>query len=258
MARSLLAALVRGTRQMLTAQLIASVGAVALAGWTLAITSDVIRERDQLRERVIQLETAMGAQGIVVPAKPATVDQSPANRDDNGYPPAIGGIASVQVEQVQMVSASRPAPAAAATGGFNPARVLQEIFTPPPPVRALVIHARGAADAALADQVARDLRDGNVGVIVDVLPAHDQRPSGYAYFDGRQSLAAASVVSRFNDAARRAEIAPWSAQVPGVALPAQGEYSADRVDIVLPPLPAPAPPPAPASATAASTPPPTQ
>ena len=72
MARSLLEALVRGTRQMLTAQLIVSIGAVALAGWTLAITSDVIRERDQLRERVIQLETAMGAQGMVVPAKPAT------------------------------------------------------------------------------------------------------------------------------------------------------------------------------------------
>ena len=253
MARSLLEALVRGTRQMLTAQLIASVSAIALAGWTLAITNDVIRERDQLKERVIQLETAMGAQGIVVPAKPATVDQPVASRDDNGYPPAIGGIGAAQAEQVQMVTAGRRAPAAAASGGFNPTRVLQEIFTPPPPMHGLVVHARGQADAALADQVARDLRDGDVGVIIDVLPEHDQRPPGYAYFDGRQSLAAASLVARFNDAARRAEIAPWSAQLPGVALPAQGEYTADRVDIVLPALP-PAPPPA-ASSLAASAPP---
>jgi hypothetical protein len=255
MARSLLEALVRGTRQMLTAQLIASVGAIALAGWTLAITSDVIRERDQLRERVIQLETAMGAQGMVVPAKPATVDQ-PVARDDNGYPPAIGGIAATRAEHVEMVTSPRPTPVASAAGGFNPTRVLQEIFTPPPPMRGLVVHARGPADAALADQVARDLRDGTVGVIIDVLPAHDQIQPGYAYFDGRQSLAAASLVARFNDAARRAEIAPWSAQLPGVALPAQGEYTPDRVDIVLPPLPP--PPPAPSPPPTIATPPPTQ
>lgn len=255
MARSLLEALVRGTRQMLTAQLIVSIGAVALAGWTLAITSDVIRERDQLRERVIQLETAMGAQGIVVPAKPATVDQAPASRDDNGYPPAVGGIAAAQAEHVHMVTPGRRAPAAAASTGFNPTRFLQEIFTPPPPMRGLVVHARGPIDAALADQVARDLRDGDVGVTIDVLPEHDQRQSGYSYFDGRQSLAAASLVARFNDAARRAEIAPWSAQLPGVALPAQGEYTADRVDIVLPPLPP--PPPATTPPRASSTAPPT-
>lgn len=251
MARSLLEALVRGTRQLLTAQLIAAVGAVALAGWTLSVTSEVIRERDQLRERVIQLETAMGAQGIVVPAKPATVDQQLAGRDDNGYPPPIGSVGAIQSQEVRMVTGPARAPAPSGSVGFNPTRVLQEIFTPPPPARALVIHARGPADARLAEQVAGDLRDGDIGVIIDVLSEHDQRQPGYAYFDGRQSLAAALLVSRFNDAARRAEIAPWSAQLPGVALPAQGEYTADRVDIVLPPLPplAPGTPASPASTT---------
>src|SRR5262249_4169228 len=162
-----------------------------------------------------------------------TVDQPVASREDNGYPPAVGGIGAMRAEEMRVVTASRRIPASVPVS-FNPTRVLQEIFTPPPPTRALVLHARGQADAALAQQVARDLRDGAIGVIVDVLPEHDQRQAGYAYFDGRQSLAAASLVSRFNDAARRAAIAPWSAQLPGVALPAQGEYTADRVDIVLP------------------------
>ena len=114
-------------------------------------------------------------------------------------------------------------------------------------MRALVVHARGQAAAAAAQGVAHDLRDSAIAVIIDVLPEHDQRQSGYAYFDGRQSQTAAALVGRFNDAARRAAIAPWSAQLQGVALPAQGEYSADRVDIVLPPLP-----PAPAASAAPS------
>lgn len=239
MARSLLEALVRGTRQMLTVQLIAAVVAIALAGWTLGITTDVIRERDQLRERVIQLEAAMGSGGLVVPVKPATVDQAPLSRDNNGYPPAVGSVAAMRSADVRVVTGSPQKAASPAASGFNPARVLQEIFTPPPPMRALVVHARGQADAAAAERVAHDLRDGRIGVIIDVLPEHDQRQSGYSYFDGRQSQAAAALVGRFNDAARRAAIAPWSAQLQGVALPAQGEYSADRVDIVLPSLPTP-------------------
>jgi hypothetical protein len=71
----------------------------------------------------------------------------------------------------------------------------------------------------------------------------DPRPSGYAYFDGRQSQRAAALVAQFNDISRRYEIAAWSAQLRGVALPAQGQYGAERLDIVLPALPATAAPP---------------
>lgn len=241
MARSLLEALVRGTRQMLTVQLIASVAAIALAGWTLAITNEVIRERDQLRQRVIQLEAAMGSQGLVVPAKPATLDRPALSREDNGYPPSIGGVGAMHAENVLVVTGAQRTPTPAQSGGFNATRVLQDIFTPPPPMRALVVHAHGLEDAAAAERVAHDLRDGEVGVIIDVLAEHDQHQAGYAYFDGRQSQAAAALVAKFNDAARRAEIALWSAQLEGVALPSVGEYTADRVDIVLPALPAPAP-----------------
>ena len=240
MARPLLTALVRGTRQMLTAQLIASVVAIALAGWTLAITTEMIRERDQLRARVVQLETAMGDQGIVVPPKPATVDAPAPNRDTNSYPPAIGGIGAARANAVRVVTEAPKDAAKSPSAGFDPTRIIRDIFTPPPTVRALVVHVHGAFDASMAQRVARDLRDGKVSVIVDVLAARDQRPSGYAYFDGRQSQAAAALIAHFNDAARRALVAPWSAQLAGVALPAQGEYTPDRVDIVLPALAPPA------------------
>jgi hypothetical protein len=245
MARSLLKALVSGTRQILAAQLVIAILAVALAGWTLGVTGGVIRERDQLKARVIQLETAMGGQGIVVPPMPATVDASAAAASAAAYPPSIGAVPR-DAHGVRIVSgAQNDARASAAPNDFNPARVIAEIFTPPPPLRTLVLHARGPGAAAIAQRVASDLRDQDVNVAVDVLPEHDQRQSNYAYFDGRQSRAAAAIVSLFNDAARRAAIAPWSAQLPGVALPTQGEYTADRVDIVLPALPASAPTPAP-------------
>ena len=55
-------------------------------------------------------------------------------------------------------------------------------------------------------------------------------------FEPRKIAAAADVVQQLQDAARRAEIAPWSVQLRGVALPASGEYTADRLDVVLPPL----------------------
>jgi hypothetical protein len=44
-------------------------------------------------------------------------------------------------------------------------------------------------------------------------------------------------VGLFHETARRLEIAQWSAQLRGTALPAQGEFTADRLDIILPPLP---------------------
>jgi hypothetical protein len=48
-------------------------------------------------------------------------------------------------------------------------------------------------------------------------------------------------VTQFHDVARRNQLTPWSSQLRGVALPAEGEYTADRLDLVLPPLPEPAP-----------------
>jgi hypothetical protein len=76
MARSMLRALVSGTRQMLGAQLFVSVLAIALAGWTLTVTNEVIGERDRLRERVVQLEGEFAARGIVVPSAPAVVESA--------------------------------------------------------------------------------------------------------------------------------------------------------------------------------------
>jgi hypothetical protein len=224
--------------------------AIALGGWTLAVTTEILRERDQLRTRVIQLETAMGDQGMVVPPKPATVDAPAPSRDANAYPPAIGGLNEAGANQVRVIAGAPQDAAKATSAGFDPTRVIRDIFTPPPNVRVLVLHVHGALEASLAQKLAADLRLGQVGVVIDVVAAHDQRPAGYIYFDGRQSQAAALLIAHFNDVARRAAVAPWSAQLAGVALPAQGEYTPDRVDIVLPALP---PPPTPA-ARAASTP----
>jgi hypothetical protein len=107
-----------------------------------------------------------------------------------------------------------------------------------------VLHVRSSEDARAASRIARALQaNDDLRVLIDVMPAGDPRQSGYAYFDGRQSRAAADVVARFHEGARAMQIAQWSAQLRGTALPAQGEYGADRLDIVLPPLP---PPPAPA------------
>jgi hypothetical protein len=117
-----------------------------------------------------------------------------------------------------------------------------------------VLHVRADADFATAEKIARALQSNEVRALINVMSASDQRPSGYAYFDGRQSRAAADVVARFHDLARQQQVAQWSAQLRGTALPARDEYTADRLDIVLPPLPPPPPPPvieAPATAVAA-------
>jgi hypothetical protein len=222
MAPSLLRTLISGTRQMLATQLFVSVLAVALVGWTLVVTNEVIRERDRLRERVVLLEEELAARGIVAPSGPSVVS-SPGSR---GYPNEVG-------------PALRQADsgAAAAQSNFDPREILDDIFAPPPPLRTLVLHARNEADGEAAQRLGAELGDAGFGVIVNVMPPREPQQSGYVYYDGRQSRAAAAVVARFNDAARRAEIPLWSAQPRALALPAEGEFTADRVDIVLPPLP---------------------
>lgn len=253
MARSVLRSLVNGTRQLLTVQLFVAIGVVALAGWTLAITNTVIRDRDRLKDRVIQLEQAMASSGIVVPSTPVVVDQAAGARDANAYPGEVGlsengaltgqNATEVRVEAPNVMQA-RVQPTSRDVGA-NFSRVLTGLFAPPPPLHIAVLHVRSPADADMARQVAVDfMRAAHVRVIVHVMAPRDPHEAGYAYFDGRQSAAAATLVGQFNDAARQREIAPWSAQLRGTALPVQGEYGADRVDLVLPALPAPPPPPA--------------
>jgi hypothetical protein len=244
MARSLLRSFVTGARQMLAAQLVVSIGAVALAGWTLNVTNDLIRERERLKERVIQLEQTMAEQGLVVPSAPATVDRPSAPATD-AYPPAQTGApptatAALSGERADAPAAESSAPPPPAAQDFNPAQIIGEAFAPPPPLRTLVLHVRTESDAPMAAQIARSIGERTrISATVNIMQPGDPRQSGYAYYDGRQSRAAAAIVAQFNDDARRYDLAAWSAQLRGVALPAQADYSADRLDIVLPPLPAP-------------------
>jgi hypothetical protein len=226
-ARSLLGSFVSGARQVLTAQLFISVMAVALAGWTLAVTNEVLRERDRLRERVIQLEQTMAARGEMPPPAPAVVERPAPLAQD--YPGSIEP------------AGSRPASVdATGTGARDVGRFIGDLFAPPPPMRLVVLHAYSSADQASAQRIAAELaRVAEVRVEVAATARRRGRQAGYAYYDGRQSRAAAALVQQVNDIARGQSIAPWSAQLRGTALPAQGEYAADRLDIVLPPLPAP-------------------
>ena len=226
MAPSLLRTLISGTRQMLATQLFVSVVAVALVGWTLVVTNEVIRERDRLRERVVLLEEELAARGIVVPSGPSVVS-SPGSRS---YPNEVG-------PALRQASSN----AEADQSSFDPREILDDIFAPAPPLRTLVLHARSEADGETAQRLGGDLGAGEVQVIVNVMPPREPQQSGYVYYDGRQSRSAAALVARFNDAARRAEIPQWSAQPRALALPAECEFTADRLDIVLPPLPEPAP-----------------
>jgi len=236
MAKSLLSTFVTSTRALLVAQLIACVGAVALAGWTLGVTNQVLRERNRLQERVIQLEEAMAAGGVIPP--PPTAVVAPATQSE-AYP---GSIANARAPST---AADTNAEATADTSERNIGSVISGLFGPAPPLRTVVLHVRADTDFAAAEGIARELQSDDVRVLINVIAASDQRQSGYAYFDGRQSRAAADIVARFHDIAREQQVAQWSAQLRGTALPARDEYTADRLDIVLPPLPPPPPPPEP-------------
>jgi hypothetical protein len=234
MAKSVLSAFVTSTRALLVAQLIACVGAIALAGWTLGVTNQVLRERNRLQERVIQLEEAMAGSGVIPPPPTAVVA---APQGDAAYP---GSIANARAPSANTDSPDAVAAAAGAQRDIG--SVITSLFGPAPPLHTVVLHVRADADFASAENIARELQSDQVQALINVMTASDQRPSGYAYFDGRQSRAAADIVARFHDIARTQQVAQWSAQLRGTALPARDEYTADRLDIVLPPLP---PPPAP-------------
>jgi|SRR5690606_873467 len=247
MAKSLLSTFVSSTRALLVAQLIACIGAVALAGWTLGVTNQVLRERNRLQERVIQLEEAMAASGVIPP--PPTAVVAPSTQTDEAYPSSIANARDLSEEQTDESGDI----VAAADAPQNIGSVITSLFGPAPPLSTVVLHIRSQSDFAAAETIARALQSEGTRVLINVMSTGDQRQSGYAYFDGRQSRAAADVVARFHDAAREQQVAPWSAQLRGTALPARDEYTADRLDIVLPPLPPPPPPvdPDPTAATAA-------
>lgn len=246
MARSVLGSFVSGTRQVLFVQLFISVGAVGVAGWTLAVTNDLIAQRGTLNERVIQLEEELARNNIVPPSR--MTEAAPPPTAEGAYPPSTPMPEPTPVDDaVKPADGVTPPAGTPATRGevqaqrpeiaenrqFNPAT----IFAPAPPLRTIVLHVRAEDDSTLARRIARELASNEVDVAIDVMEPRDPRQSGYAYFDGRQSRAAALAVQQFNEAARRLEIAPWAVQLRGIALPAQGEYTPDRLDIVLPPLP---------------------
>jgi hypothetical protein len=246
MAKSVLSSFVSGTRQVLFVQLFISVGAIGLAGWTLAVTNDLIRERDSLNERVIQLEEELARNDIVPPPTALTPETTAPPQD--AYPPSSPEPTPLDetgkpVEEPTPPTEPNPGqrgevdvqrPTQAEDRAFNPAT----IFAAAPPLRTVVLHVRAQEDAPMAQRIAREMMAaGDVRVGVDVMPPRDPRDSGYAYFDGRQNRAASLIAQTFNDSARRYEVAPWAVQLRGVALPAQGEYTPDRMDIVLPPLP---------------------
>lgn len=207
-------------RSLLAVQLFVSVLAIALAAWTMAVTTDVMRERDGLRERVIQLEAELAARGVVVP-EPQTVVGS-ATQGAAVYPAKVEALADRQSEE-----------------GFR--AFIGEILAPVQPLRIVVLQVR-AEDADVARKVADAMvRSQDLTVLINTLSERSARPPGYVYYDGRQSRAAAAIVARFHDAAREAGAAPWSAQLRGEALPAEGEYTPDRLDLVLPPIPGPTP-----------------
>lgn len=222
MTRPLLNRFVRGARQVLALQLLLAIGLVAIAGWTLGVTSELMRERESMRSRIAQLEETLVGHDIVVPSTATVVESTAAQRARDVYPPAAPAEAQI---------------AASEDSAFNPTQIIGDLFTPPPAMRVVIVHVRNAAEARIAAQLTAELaRNASVEAFVSIMPAREQRPAGYSYFDGRQSGAAAALLQIFHETARRIGVAPWSAQLRGVALPAQGQYTPDRLDIVLPAL----------------------
>lgn len=223
---SLFRDLVHGVRQVLTVNLLVSIVAIAMIGWTLGVSEQLLRERDRLRARVVQLEQTLGANGVAVPPQPAVVANATPGAD--AYPGELGLTVHDDIDLGEIVSG---------------------LFKPPPDLQVVGLHVRDETDRDAAEALAETLRQSGLEVHVRVMTRQDvRRPPAYAYFDGRQSAAAASLMTRFHDLARIQGLAPWTAQLRGVALPAQGEYTAERLDIVLPALPDPPPPSSAASA----------
>ncbi len=161
MAKSLLSTFVTSTRALLIAQLIACVGAVALAGWTLGVTNQVLRERNRLQERVIQLEEAMASSGVIPPPPAAVV----ATQGDGAYP---GSIANAREPAATTETGDE---VVAAASERNIGSVITSLFGPAPPLRTVVLHVRAETDFAAAEAIARQLQADGVRALINVMTA---------------------------------------------------------------------------------------
>ena len=198
MADGLLQRFVRGVRQVVALQLIIALFAVALAGWTLGVTGELMRERESLRARVAQLEETLVSNDVVVPSA-ANVLETPMQRARNAYPPAAPAGAELGVVAESEASALR---------------IISDLFTPAPAMAVVIVHVRNDAEARIAAPIAELFaQQSSLRVLISIMPPRDPRGPGYFYFDGRQSGAAAALMQSFHDIARGAEVAPWSAQV---------------------------------------------
>ncbi|MEJ0061447.1 MAG: hypothetical protein WDM79_18635 [Terricaulis sp.] len=203
MARSLLQSFVSGTRQMLTLQLFVGVAAVALAGWTMGVTNDLIRERDALKARVGQLETEMGIQGVEVPAPIAPVETTEVTPAEE---PVVTEETATTTEPTQTPTV--------------------------PGFRTLLLHIRSEDDRPSAQLLARAL--SNTGLAITIDAGSWRQRSGYSFHDQGQSEQAASLYASVRSAAAELKLEAWSGDLPGAFI--EGE-PADQFDLWLPRLP---------------------
>ena len=250
MAKSTLQAFVSATRQMLTLQLFIGVAAVGLAGWTASVTTQLIRERNALSARVLQLEAELNKAGVEAPppmvtgradAAPTPTLEAPPMPAETTTQPAPAQPSSETPTTTETTQPGKPprteTTTTATTAPFDPGSFIRNVL-PPPALSLVVLHVRAEGDRAAAERIARDLASTGAQVSVEVSSPRDTHAPAYAYFDPRQANAAAAIAAQLRAAARHAEIAAWTADLPGTALASSERYSANRVDFLLPALPA--------------------
>jgi hypothetical protein len=257
MARSVFKSFVGGVRGMLSLQLFLTISAAGVAGYTMLVTTDAMRERDTLLERVTSLEAeieritgAPPAEDLrpldimpevplepveepppvenETPQQPVPETPAPTPNDPTGRDP-IEPRPNPQPDPV-------PPPPRAETPTLDLGQVLRDDRTQAPPLRTMVLHVRSQNDHAAAARIVRELSGSNIEISIDVMPARDPRNSGFAYFDSRQARAATAMARRVQTIAQQNQFTAWATTLRGVSLPASGEYTPDRLDIVLPPL----------------------
>lgn len=250
MARSVFKSFVGGVRGMLSLQLFLTASAAGVAGYTMLVTTDAMRERDALLERVTTLEAeieritgAPPAQDLrpldIMPEVPLDpVDEAPLEEPTPQPAPETPTETPDEPTGRDPIE-PRPDPVTpprAETPALDLGQVLRDALTQAPPLRTLVLHVRSQNDHAAAQRIVRELAGSDLNVTIDVMPPRDPRNSGFAYFDARQARPATAMARRVQDIAQRNQFTAWAATLRGVSLPASGEYTADRLDIVLPPL----------------------
>lgn len=216
MAASTLQSFVNGMRQMLTLQLFVGVAAVALAGWTAAVTNEVIRERDALKGRVAQLETEIGILGgeIPDPIEAIEVEEAPpveeaANTEDSAD--------DVVVTEETTRDEVTPSP-----------------VVDTPAFQSVVLHIFTDLDRDEAEGIARDLDGLGLKTSIELVPRNVVRRAFYSYSRREQQQAAGNLHQRIRDIARRRQIAAWNIDMRATL---NADAPADQFDIWLPTLP---------------------